>query len=360
MSTYSDRIEDDRQLDESSSMSFLEHLDELRRRLLRSAIFIALAFAVSWMFSDRIYHFLEIPVRKAMVEARKLAATSIDDSSRTTLASLPDNQVLTFTFPVDSKIGENLLIPKGTAVNVLVKRAAPNDPPQLVSVDPILVNDQMIIKPGYIIPPKLLSPDATTGGADDRLVILTVTGAFNLYIKVSFYAAIFFSVPFLLWQAWGFIAPGLYEHERKYATPFILMASTFFLLGCAFAYYIAFPRAANYLLGVAAEGNLKPQVTADDYFDLINTIMLGLGLVFEIPTITFFLSRIGLINHKMLLVIWRYAIIVIMILAAVLSPTTDIPNMMIFAAPMLLLYFLSVGIAWTFHKRRQREASNTT
>jgi sec-independent protein translocase protein TatC len=192
-------------------------------------------------------------------------------------------------------------------------------------------------------------------GRDNQLVVPTVQGAFNLYIKVSFYAAIFFAVPFLLVQVWGFVAPGLYPHEKGYAAPIIIMASVFFLIGCAFAYYIAFPRAANFLLGVATGGNLRPLVTADEYFDLIIIIMLGLGVVFEIPTITFFTSRLGLVSPGLLLRIWRYAVVVIFIIAAVLSPTTDVPNLLVFAAPMLLLYFLSVGIAWVFHRRRQTE-----
>jgi sec-independent protein translocase protein TatC len=154
---------------------------------------------------------------------------------------------------------------------------------------------------------------------------------------------------------WGFVAPGLYPHEKKYAWPIIVMASAFFLTGCSFAYYIAFPRAANFLLGVAAGGNLRPLVTADDYFDLIIMIMLGLGIVFEIPTVTFFGSRLGLISPGFLLKVWRYAVIGIFIIAAVLSPTTDIPNLLVFAAPMLLLYFVSVGIAWVFHRKRQTE-----
>ena len=354
MSTYSDGIDAEPTPDESSSMSFLDHLDELRRRLVRSALFIALAFCVCWAFSDRIYHFLEIPVRAAMLEAKKIAAVPLDDTPHSKLNELADGAKTTFTFPTDCKIGDTL-IQKGTSVPVEVKRAKPDDPPQLVTNAPWIIDDQHVFKTGYVIPQALLSPKAPAN-TDSQLIILTVTGAFNLYIKVAFYGAIFFSVPFLLYQAWGFISPGLYEREKRYAVPFIVMASVFFLLGCAFAYYIAFPRAANYLLGVAAEGNLKPQVTADDYFDLINTIMLGLGLVFEIPTLTYFLARLGLINHKMLLVIWRWAILIIMILAAVLSPTTDIPNMMIFAAPMILLYFLSVGIAWAFHRKRQKEA----
>jgi sec-independent protein translocase protein TatC len=137
--------------------------------------------------------------------------------------------------------------------------------------------------------------------------------------------------------------------------PLILMASACFILGCAFAYYIAFPRAANFLLGVAAAGNLRPLVTADDYFELIMTIMLGLGVVFEIPAVTFFLARLGLVSHRLLLKIWRVSVIVIFIIAAVLSPTTDVPNLLVFAAPMLLLYFISVGIAWVFHKDRRTE-----
>ncbi|MFY9572398.1 MAG: twin-arginine translocase subunit TatC, partial [Blastocatellia bacterium] len=189
----------------------------------------------------------------------------------------------------------------------------------------------------------------------NQLVVGTVQGAFNLYIKVAFYAAIFFAVPFLLVQVWGFVSPGLYPHEKTYAAPIIIMASVFFLLGTAFAYYIAFPRAANFLLGVAAGGNLRPLVTADEYFDLIIVIMLGLGVVFEIPTVTFFTARLGLVSPKLLMSVWRYALIAIFILAAVLSPTTDIPNLLVFAAPMMILYLLSVGIAWVFHRRRQSE-----
>jgi sec-independent protein translocase protein TatC len=109
---------------------------------------------------------------------------------------------------------------------------------------------------------------------------------------------------------------------------------------------------------VAAEGktHFRPLVTADEYFDLIITIMLGLGVVFEIPTVTFFTARLGLVSPRMLLKVWRYAVIAIFIIAAVLSPTTDVPNLLVFAAPMLILYFLSVGIAWMFHRRRKTEA----
>jgi sec-independent protein translocase protein TatC len=341
---------------EQGAMSFLEHLDELRRRLIRSAMFMVVAFMLCWFVSDKIYAFLEVPVRAAIMEAKKMAAVDLTSAgaSITALNDLQEGQKIKFAFPADAKI-QDTLVPIGTTVETQVKRAKPDDLPQLVTDELLFINSEFIVKPGFVIPDNLTNPKAMELNRDNQLVVLKATGAFNLYIEVSFYAALFFSVPFLLWQAWGFISPGLYEHEKRYAVPFVMMASVFFLLGCAFAYYVAFPRAANYLLGVAAGGKLRPQLTADDYFDLILTIMLGLGVVFEIPTITYFLSRIGLINHKILLKIWRWAIIVIFIIAAVLTPTTDIPNMLIFAAPMMLLYFFSVGIAWAFHRKRMSD-----
>jgi sec-independent protein translocase protein TatC len=354
MSTYTGEFEAGDGSKPEGKMSFLEHLDELRGRLVRSALFVVVAFCVCWAFHDRIYHFLEVPVRAAMIEAKKTAALPIGDVEHLPLAQYVDGTPIEFHFVADCKVGEQL-IPAGTNVPTVVRRAKPGDMtdlPRLITTQPLFVNDQFIIAPGYPIPLDLTSPKAQSLSPDGKLIVLTVQGAFNLYMKVSFYAAIFFSVPFLLWQIWSFISPGLYSHEKKYATPFLAMASLFFLLGCAFAYYIAFPNAAKFLLGVAAEGNLRPQVTADDYFSLINTIMLGLGLVFEIPTLTFFLSRLGLVNHRMLLKVWRYAVLVIFILAALLSPTTDIPNMLVFAAPMLLLFFFSVLIAYVFYRKR--------
>ena len=269
------------------------------------------------------------------------------------LSDLPDGTDLTFSLPTDAKIGD-VLIAAGYTVPVRVKREA-DGTVQLVTNSYWLIDSRTIVEKDTVIPPALYESSAVMMNQNNQLVIGTVQGAFNLYIKVAFYAAVFFAVPFLLVQVWGFVAPGLYPHEKRYAAPIIIMASLWFLGGCAFAYYIAFPRAANFLLGVATGGNLRPLVTADEYFDLIIVIMLGLGVVFEIPTITLFTSRLGLVSPGLLLKVWRYAVIVIFIIAAVLSPTTDVPNLLVFAAPMLVLYFLSVIIAWVFHRRRQTE-----
>ncbi|HEY0729632.1 MAG TPA: twin-arginine translocase subunit TatC, partial [Pyrinomonadaceae bacterium] len=173
---------------------------------------------------------------------------------------------------------------------------------------------------------------------------------FSLYIKVSLYMAICVSVPFLLFQIWGFVAPGLYPHERAYVTPFILLSSISFVLGAAFAYYILFPPAAKDLLGLGSDFRLL--LKADEYFDFIIIVMLGMGVVFQMPAITYVLARIGLVTAGFLVRVWKTAMIVIMISAAVLSPTSDVPNMLLFAAPMIVLYVVSIFVAWIFNKPR--------
>jgi sec-independent protein translocase protein TatC len=354
--TYKNRIEDkqEEEPEDESSMSFLDHLDELRSRLIRIALFVFVAFILCWIFSDRIFNFLQVPVRAAMLDAKREAAKDVPNAPVSPLANLQDGEEVTYTLPIDLKLGA-ALIPAGTTVVVKVQKSD-DGTVTLVTSKNWLINEGLVLQAGYVLPHSFYTKEAQDYGKENQLVVPTVQGAFNLYIKIAFYAAIFFGVPFILVQAWGFIAPGLYPHEKKYAVPFIVMASLFFMLGCAFAYYIAFPRAANFLLGVATQGNLKPLVTADEYFDLILTITLGLGVVFEIPTVTFFLARLGLVSYKLLLKVWRFAVVIIFIVAAVLSPTTDIPNLLVFAAPMLILYFFSVGIAWMFHKDRKAEA----
>ena len=151
---------------------------------------------------------------------------------------------------------------------------------------------------------------------------------------------------------WGFISPALYAHEKAYVTPFVLLSSVSFVGGAAFAYYILFPPAVKYLLGLAEE--FRPLLRATDYFDLITIIMLAMGLIFQMPAITYVLARIGLISAGFLVRSRKIAIVLILIVAAFVSPTGDIPNMMLFALPMMVLYIFSIFIAWFFGKQRQK------
>ena len=178
---------------------------------------------------------------------------------------------------------------------------------------------------------------------------------FSLYLQVALYAAVALSVPFLLLQVWGFVAPGLYPHERGYAIPFVLLSTVSFVLGAAFAYYVLFPPAARYLLGLGQDFRLLLKAT--DYFDFIVLIMLAMGVVFQMPAVTYVLARIGLVTAGLLVRSWRISTVIILVAAAVLSPTSDVLNMMLFAAPMAVLYLVSILIAWCSTTSTSNKAS---
>ncbi len=188
---------------------------------------------------------------------------------------------------------------------------------------------------------------------DDKLVYTNPTAVFNLYIKLAMLAGLFLTSPFMIYQVWKFISPGLYSHEKKYAVPFILFCSVLFLSEGAFAYYVAFPAALHFLLGFAKQ--FRPMITVDEYFSLASTIILGLAIVFELPVLILFLTLLRLMTPGFLLRNFRYAFLLITILAAAITPTTDVVNMMIFAAPLVALYFMGVGLSYlVLWSRRQK------
>ena len=332
-------------------MSFLEHLDELRSRLMRSLIFVFLATTLCWFFSDRIYAFLAKPVERALAEAQRqqVPITGLTGNERILpLTSIQANDVGRYIFPAETKMGASV-IPPGASV---MARALKDSQGQLsLFTDEPLYAGNTIIPKGLRLPVDFKALPEANSGVSDKLIVTSAMEPFSLYVKVSLYAALCLSVPFLLWQIWAFVSPGLYPHERGYVTPFIALSSISFVLGAAFAYKIIFPPAAKYLLGLGSDFRLL--LKADDYFDFIIIVMLGMGVVFQMPAITYVLARIGLVTAKFMLRIWKTALIVILIAAAVLSPTNDIPNMLLFAAPMLVLYVVSIFVAWIFSRPRR-------
>ena len=332
-------------------MSFLEHLDELRRRLVRCFVVVILATAVCWFASQRIYDFLAAPVQHALAEAQRQEVPIAGFTGTETIAgmySLKENDSGRYVFAEETKLGTSL-IPPGASVTARVLKDAQGK--LSLFTDEALYSGNAVIPKGVRLPVELATATAQERqGVNDKLIVTTALEPFSLYIKVSLYAAIAVSVPFLLLQIWGFVSPGLYPHERAYVTPFITLSSISFVLGAAFAYYVLFPPAAKYLLGLGSEFRLL--LKASDYFDFIVLIMLGMGVVFQMPAVTYVLARIGLVTAKFLIKIWKTALIVIMIAAALLSPTADIPNMLLFAAPMMVLYIVSIFVAWIFNKPR--------
>jgi sec-independent protein translocase protein TatC len=331
-------------------MSFLEHLDELRRRLMRSIVFVFLAATLCWFVSDRIYAFLAKPVERALAEAqrREVPINGLTgDEKLLPLTSVKEGDVGRYVFPEETKVGTSV-IPAGVSVTA---RAAKVQGVLGLFTDEPLYAGATIIPKGVRLPVDFAALPEDIAGVNDKLIVTSATEPFSLYLKVSLYAAVCLSIPFLLWQIWAFVSPGLYPHERAYVTPFIALSSISFVLGAAFAYKIIFPPAARYLLGLGQ--NFRLLLKADDYFDLIIIVMLGMGVVFQMPAITYVLARIGLVTARFLIKIWKTSLIVILIAAAVLSPTNDIPNMLLFAAPMIALYVVSIFVAWIFGRPRR-------
>lgn len=332
-------------------MSFLDHLEELRSRLVRSAIFVFVAFLLCWFVSDSIYNFLALPVKHALAEAqeRQLPLGGITGNEAILpLSSLRENDTTRYVFSEATKLGTSV-IPVGASVAARVAKDANGNTG--LFTDEALVAGATVIPPGVKLPVDFSQTPQTINTRDGQLIVTSVMESFSLYVKVSVYAAFCLSVPFLLWQIWGFVAPGLYPHERSYALPFILLSSISFVLGAAFAYYVIFPPAASYLLGLGQDFQLLLKAT--DYFDFIILVMLSMGIVFQMPAITYILARIGLVTAGFLIRIWKTSLIVILVAAAVLSPTNDALNMMLFAAPMLVLYAVSIFVAWVFGQDRK-------
>jgi sec-independent protein translocase protein TatC len=241
---------------DGKAMSFLEHLEELRQRLIRSVIAIAVGFGVCFYFSDQIYGFLAKPLTDTL---------------------------------------HNLNMP-------------------------------------------------------DKLVYTNPTDAFNLYIKLSLVAGIFLAAPYVLWQLWLFISPGLYRHEKRYVWPFVGLTSALFFAGGFFAYRMAFPAALRFLLEFGHR--FTPMITINEYWDLALTIIVGVGLVFELPVIVLLLSLFGIVTPKFLLKHIRYAILITAVVAAAIAPTSDMTTLFMFWIPMVGLYVLSIGLSWLVQIRR--------
>jgi len=242
-------------------MSFLEHLEELRKRLLLALAGIGVAFMLCLIFSDQLW------------------AIVFD--------------------------------PAGMALRAL-----------------------------HVVPPtlKLISP----------------TDAFQImWMKVPILFACFLSAPWILYQVWAFIAPGLYKHERRYAAPFVISSAGLFILGGLFAYFVAFRFGLEFLLGLGIGKGVDPSVSMNEYYDLFVDIMLGVGIVFEIPILLFLLTLVRIVNPKFLVRHSRYAILGIVILAAVITPTGDVFNLAIFATPMIVLFYVGILASYLLVLKRE-------
>ncbi len=242
---------------DEARMSFIEHLEELRKRLLRAVLAIVVGFGVCFVFKERLFDIIAGPVIKLLPQGSTLVFTGLPDP-------------------------------------------------------------------------------------------------FFMYLKTAFVAGVFLVLPFVIYQMWLFVRPGLYERERKLAFPFIFFGVLLFYTGGAFAYFLVFPAAFKFFLGFQTEA-LKPMLSIRDYVSLVMILMLAFGAVFETPIVIVLLGLLGVVHSDMLRKGRRYFIVLAFIIGAILTPTPDIVNQSLMAIPMLLFYEVGILILSVFEKKRARE-----
>jgi sec-independent protein translocase protein TatC len=243
---------------DGKQMSFLEHLEELRQRLLRSVVALLVGFGIGFYFAKDIYAILARPLTETLHQL----------------------------------------------------------------------------------------------GASDKLVYTNPVDPFNLYIKLALLAGLFIASPYILWQVWLFISPGLYRHEKRYVWPFVLLTTALFACGGYFAYGLAFPAALKFLIGYGNQ--FQAMVTINEYWDLAMSIIVAVGLVFELPVVILLLSIFGIVTPRFLWRQVRYAVLITAVLAAAIVPTNDMASIFIVWIPLVGLYILSIGLSWLVQVRKRR------
>lgn len=195
-------------------------------------------------------------------------------------------------------------------------------------------------------------------GLNPSLYVSAPTDAVGLWINVGVYMGVGLAMPWVLYQVWLFIAPGLYKHERRALTSFIFFGTLLFALGVAFAYFIMLPQMLDFLVHFTTEFSLQPLIDIDEYLKLILIVLIGIGAIFEMPVIVYILSVFGLVTPKFLIKNFRYAMLIITVAAAIITPTPDATTMLVFMMPMIALYFVSVLVSHlVFRRKRAKEAA---
>lgn len=191
---------------------------------------------------------------------------------------------------------------------------------------------------------------------EDKLIFTHPAGYLNLVLTLGLYLGVVMASPFVLYQIWLFIAPGLYKHERRAVAAFIAPSVFLFFTGIAFAYYVILPYLLKFLVSFQGNGPFTPLISIEEYFDLVLIVLLGIGVVFELPMLIYVLSLFGIVTPKFLIRNFRYAILIIAIVAAIITPTPDATTMLVFMAPMIVLYLVGIAVSWFVARGKLRAA----
>jgi sec-independent protein translocase protein TatC len=206
----------------------------------------------------------------------------------------------------------------------------------------------------------LIHPLTANTDTSVEIIGTGVAEAFFTKLKVAVIGGVFLASPVIFYQLWRFIAPGLYESEKRYVVPFVLFATIFFVAGAGFCYEMVFPVSYAFFLEQYKTIGIQPSIRISEYLSFTSRMLLAFGATFELPVITFFLARIGVVTHRTMISYLRYAILAIFIIAAVLTPGPDIASQFLLAAPLLVLYVLSIAVAYLFARTPAAETPADT
>jgi sec-independent protein translocase protein TatC len=198
-----------------------------------------------------------------------------------------------------------------------------------------------------------LRDSAAASNLEFQIVGTGIAEAFFTRLGVSFIGAVFLALPVILYQVWKFVVPGLESAEARYAKWFVLFGTLFFLAGASFCYSMVFPVGFPFFLQEYADIGVDPVLRISEYLSFTSRMMLAFGVTFEMPVVIFFLARAGFVTWRQLLGFSRYAVLLIFVVAAVLTPTPDAASQLMMAVPLMVLYAISIGVAWAFGRERE-------
>lgn len=199
----------------------------------------------------------------------------------------------------------------------------------------------------------LVSPLIRVMPADGQLIYTSLPEAFFTYLKVSFFAGLLLAAPVIFYQIWKFVMPGLYENERRYVLPFVLVASLFFFVGISFAFYVVFPLGFKFFLGFSTD-RISALPSMNQYLGFAMRLLFAFGITFELPVVMYFLAKMGIANHTVLRKQRKYAILIVFILAAILTPP-DVISQFLLAIPLLILYEISIWVTYLVRRKKDKD-----
>jgi len=311
--------------------SMRPHLAELRKRLSISVLAILVMFAVAFVFYEPILTWVTAPLDKALLQTQKTVESRANGEWKIKTEETNSSVALSQTAQKDLEL------------------AAKEADPKLA---PLLINASRSLE-ALSKELEKLTKKMRTLGFEGKKTTNQIGGVFFVTLKVSIFAAIIFALPIILWQLWLFIAPGLYDNEKRLVLPFVFGGTTMFVIGILFAYYVVTPFGFQFLITFGSF-LYTPFINIEDYVGFFTKILLGFGVAFELPVVASFLGIIGLITDRTLIGFFKFAIVIIFVMAALLTPP-DVLTQLLMAAPLIILYGASILLLKLINPYKEEE-----